>query len=144
MAIAEMPRGIEEQDIETKDDQQIETKSDDRATLQKAASAAAKEVKEMHSFGGEQFSADKVLEMLHLCLEASSEMEKTISQALEITHISASDEKLDYLDQIDYLKEEVLKFNNNPNLYRTQYDDKLTKLFEFCKTLSDLLSVESE
>ena len=142
MAIAEMPSGIEEQNVGINNDSKIETKKDNLIPLQKAAFAAAKEVKEMHSFGGEQFSADNVLELLQLCIEADSETEKIVSKAMEIAHISAPDEKLAYLDQIDYLKEQVVNFNNDPNLYRTQYDEKLTKLFEFCKTLSYLLSTE--
>jgi len=134
MTTAEMPSGMDEQDIEIKKDNSI--------PLQKAAFAAAKEVKEMHTFGGEQFSADNVLEMLQLCIEADPETEKIVSKALELAHISAPDEKLAYLDQIDYLKEEVEKFNHDPNLYRTQFDEKLTKLFEFCKALSYLLSFD--
>lgn len=142
MAIAEIPGVIEEEDTGINNDPKIEIKNDHRTNLQKVAFAAAKEVKEMHSFGGEQSSANNILELLQMCIEADSETERIVSKAMETAHISAPDEKLDYLDQIDCLKEQVFDFNKDPNLYRTQYDEKLTKLFEFCKTLSYLLSVD--
>lgn len=142
MPIAEIPHGIEEQDTQV--DQKEVKEPTSSSSFQETALAAAAEINNIHTSGKEDFSTDKTLEALQMCIEADVQTASVVTKALELSHIAAPDEKIDYLDQVDYLMEEVHKFNDNPNLYRTEYSDKLTKLFEFFKALSYLIATESK